>query len=109
MISIVMADPDLRRCANCERLEHEVQQLKHQVSELQGYVFGRHKKSHDHAKRPGAKPEHQGWFRSKPTHIDRTEDVSLDTCPNCGSKDLSVCAEVEEHTQEDIVLPNPQV
>jgi transposase len=109
MVSIEVADPDLRRCVNCERLEHEVQQLKHQVSELQGYVFGRHHKSHDPAKRPGAKPEHQGWFRSKPTRIDRTENVSLDTCPNCGSKDLSVCAEVEEHTQEDIVLPNPQV
>ncbi|SRR6266568_2519227 len=109
MVSIDVADLDLRRCPNCERLEHEVQQLKQQVGELQGYVFGRHHKSQGPVKKPGAKPEHQGWFRSKPTRIDRTEDVSLEVCPNCGSKDLSQCAEVEEHTQEDIVLPTPQV
>jgi hypothetical protein len=36
-------------------------------------------------------------------------DPDLRRCPNCGSKDLSPCAEVEEHTQEDIVLPVPQV
>src|ERR1017187_6920460 len=109
MVSIDVSDPDLRRCPNCERLEHEVQHLKQQVSELQGYVFGRHHKSQDSARKPGAKPEHQGWFRSKPTRIDRTEDVTLSACPNCGSKDLSLCAEIEEHTQEDIVLPTPQV
>lgn len=104
-----MADPNSRRCANCERLEHEVQHLKQQVTELQGYVFGRHHASQGPAKKPGAKPEHTGWFRPKPTRVDRTEEVSLDACPNCGSKDLSVCAEIEEHAQEDIVLPTPQV
>jgi hypothetical protein len=109
MVSIVVADPDLRRCPNCERLEHEVQQLKQQVGELQGYVFGRHYKSPEPAKKPGAKPDHPGWFRPKSSRVDRTEDVSLDACPNCGSKDLSMCAEIEEHTQEDIVLPTPQV
>jgi transposase len=123
MISIDVADPDLRRCANCERLEKKVQALEAQlaakehrahtleerVMELEGYVFGRHHASQDPAKKPGAKPGHSGWFRPTPNRIDRTEEVSLDVCPNCGSKDLSPCAEVEEHTQEDIVLPTPQV
>jgi transposase len=123
MVSIRVADPDLRRCPNCERLEKELISLKTQliakdkhahtleelVTELEGYVFGRHHASQDPARKPGAKPGHSGWFRRKPDHIDHTEDVSLDACPNCGSKDLSPCAEVEEHAQEDIVLPVPQV
>lgn len=123
MVSIVVADPDLGRCPNCERVEKElallktqltakdqrVHTLEEQVTELQGYVFGRHHKSPNPPKTPGAKAKHIGWFRPKPTAIDRTEAVSLDVCPNCGSKNLSLCAEIEEHTQEDIVLPEPQV
>lgn len=111
-----VADSDLRRCPNCERLEKELQALQQknttleqQVTELQGYVFGRHHKSQGPAKKPGAKPGHPGWFRSKPTEVHHTEEVSLNACPNCGSKDLSLCAEVEEHVQEDIVLAEPQV
>ncbi len=46
----------------------------------------------------GTKPDHPGWFRTKPKYIDHTEEVSLDACPNYGSKDLPLCAEVEEHT-----------
>jgi len=116
-------DADLRRCQNCERLEKELESLKtqlaakdkrvhtleEQVSELQGYVFGRRHKSQDPAKTPGAKADHPGWFRSKPAEVHRTVEVPLDVCPNCGSKDLSLCAEIEEHTQEDIVLAEPQV
>ena len=118
-----MADPDLRRCPNCDRLEKELQSIKTQlaardarvhtleerVTELQGYVFGRHKKSEGPARTPGAKRGHEGWFRPKPPAIDRTEDVSLSACPHCGSTDLSACAEIEEHTQEDIVLPVPHI
>ena len=113
---MVVADPDLRRCPNCDRLEKELQalqqknvHLEQQVTELQGYVFGRHHKSQGPAKKPGAKADHPGWFRSKPTEIHRTEEVPLTVCPNCGSKDLSLCAEIEEHVQEDIVLAEPQV
>jgi transposase len=116
MVSIGVADPDFRRCSNCESVEKELRllqqknaKLEQQIGELQGYVFGRHHASQGPAKKPGAKPEHPGWFRSKPARINRTEEVSLDACPNCGSKDLSQCAEIEEHTQEDIVLPTPQV
>lgn len=116
MVFIVVTDPDLRRCPNCERVEKELQtlqqkntKLEQQVTELQGYVFGRHHQSQGLAKKPGAKADHPGWFRSKPTEIHRTEEVPLSVCPNCGSQDLSLCAEIEEHTQEDIVLANPQV
>jgi transposase len=116
MVSIVVADPDLRRCQNCERLENELKalqqknaQLDQRVQELEGYVFGRHHKPQGPAKKPGAKPDHPGWFRRKPQAPDRVEDVSLTICPKCGSTDLSPCAEVEEHLQEDIVLPAPQV
>ena len=118
-----MVDTDLRRCPNCERLEKKVQALEgqlvakdkrvhtleEQVTELQGYVFGRHHKSQDPPKKSGAKADHTGWFRAKPTEVHHTVDVSLDVCPNCGSKELSVCTEIEEHTQEDIVLAEPQV
>src|SRR5258708_6639417 len=116
MVSIGVAEPDLRRCPNCEQLKKELQTkegriktLEQQVTELQGYAFGRHHKPQGPAKKPGAKPDHPGWFRSKPTVVHRTEDISLDVCPNCGSKDLSPCAEIEEHTQEDVALSAPQV
>jgi transposase len=116
MVSIVVANPDLRRCPNCERLEKELNaqqqknaQLEGRVQELEGYVFGRHHKAQSPAKKPGAKPGHPGWFRSKPREVHHTEEVSLNACPNCGSPDLSLCAEVEEHVQEDIVLAKPQV
>src|SRR5258708_10470453 len=122
MISIAVADPDLRRCPNCERVEKElallktqlnakdkrVHTLEEQVTELQGYVFGRHHKSQNPPQKPGAKADHPGWFRPKPTAIDHTEDVWLSLCPNCGSKELSGGTEIEEHTQEDIGRPDPQ-
>jgi transposase len=86
-----------------------IRTLEEHLKELEGYVFGRHHKSQSPAKKPGAKAGHPGWFRSKPTEVHRTEEVALNACPNCGSKDLSLCAEVEDHVQEDIVLAEPQV
>lgn len=104
-----MPDSNGQPCPNCERLGKEVQRLTQQVTELQGYVYGRHKKPLGPARKPGAKAGHTGWFRPKPSDVDHTEDVTLTACPKCGSHDLSLCAEVEEHLQEDIVLPQPQV
>src|SRR5947209_1811769 len=77
MVFIIVADTDLRRCSNCDRLEKELQGVKAQlaakdtrvhtleerVSELEGYVFGRHHKPQGPAKKPGAKSGHPGWFR----------------------------------------------
>jgi transposase len=48
---------------------------------------------------------HIGWFRKKPNRIDRIENVKIDKCPICGSNDLNECGEIEEHIQEDIILP----
>ena len=38
-----------------------------------------------------------------------TEEVTLDHCPRCGGADLTECQEIEEHIQEDIVLPKLKV
>lgn len=48
---------------------------------------------------------HVGWFRKKPKTINRIEEVRLDKCPSCGSSSLSECEHIEEHIQEDIILP----
>lgn len=49
---------------------------------------------------------HIGWFRKKPKSIHRIEEVRLDKCPCCGFKDIGEYKDkIEEHTQEDIVLP----
>ena len=60
-------------------------------------------------KRRGAPVGHPGWFRPKPTEIDRFVDVAApQRCPHCGSKDLRPLDEPMEHIQEDIVLvPRP--
>lgn len=50
---------------------------------------------------------HRGWFRKKPDKIDRIEEVGMDSCPDCGSKNITECKnkKIDEHIQEDIVLP----
>jgi transposase len=62
-------------------------------------------------KKRGAPLGHQGWFRKKPTQIDRSVHVPApQRCPHCGSKDLTPIHERLEHLQEDIVLvPRPVV
>lgn len=58
------------------------------------------------AKKKGGLFGHIGWFRKKPKKIDRTEEVKLSSCPECGSKDITACGKIDEHIQEDIVLPH---
>ena len=62
-------------------------------------------------KKRGAPVGHPGWFRPKPTQIDRSVHVAApQRCPRCGSPDLTPIAESLEHIQEDIVLvPRPTV
>jgi transposase len=62
-------------------------------------------------KKRGAPLGHQGWFRKKPTQIDRSVPVPAPKrCPHCGSKELTPIDERLEHLQEDIVLvPRPVV
>jgi transposase len=52
---------------------------------------------------------HPGWFRKIPEHIDVVEEVTLVHCPLCGNTDINECEEIEEHIQEDIVLPKLRV
>jgi len=58
-------------------------------------------------KKKGALFGHIGWFRKKPdpSRIDRIEEVRLKRCPSCGSSHITECKHIEEHIQEDIILP----
>jgi hypothetical protein len=58
-------------------------------------------------KKKGGLFGHAGWFRQKPSsgRIDRIEEVKLDKCPSCGSSHITECKYIEEHIQEDIILP----
>ncbi len=62
-------------------------------------------------KKRGAPVGHPGWFRPKPTQIDRSIHVAAPKkCPHCSSTDLMSINEHMEHIQEDIVLvPRPMV
>jgi hypothetical protein len=62
-------------------------------------------------KKRGAPVGHPGWFRRKPTEIDRSVHVAAPKkCPHCSSTDLTSINEHMEHIQEDIVLvPRPMV
>lgn len=117
-------------CSNCDRLRHEIDEkdkrieslqgekvlLEYDLKEMRAKYWGRRKKKTEEQmelarppKKRGAPIGHLGWFRKKPKRIDRTEEIALRQCPHCGSADLSECKEVDEHIQEDIVLPRPQV
>ena len=92
----------------------EIQFLKHQLAELRAKMYGRkHKKNNDeegeeelpaHKKR-GAPRGHPGWHRKKPDKIDKVIEVKSSCWPHCGNKHITPCKRVEEHIQEDIVLP----
>lgn len=60
-----------------------------------------------HPKKRGGLFGHKGWFRRKPDKIDRIEEVRMDSCPDCGSKNIAECKnqKIDEHIQEDIILP----
>lgn len=93
-------------------MENENSLLRYEVVELRTKYFGNRKKTKEQPegnkpapKKRGAKAGHPGWFRKKPKKIDVTKEVKLDKCPLCGNTDLGDCKEIEEHIQEDIVLP----
>jgi len=100
-----------------ERLKEENAYLKFELEELRSkrYKSGKKKPPEDTGtpppvpKKRGGLFGHIGWFRKKPEKIDRIEEVRLDTCPECGSKDLTECGKVHEHIQEDIILPQVEV
>jgi transposase len=96
-----------------DRLKEENAYLRFELEELRS-------KRYKHGKKPPADNQggvprtpkkkgglfgHLGWFRKKPGKIDRVEEVKLSACPDCGSKDLTECDKIDEHIQEDIILP----
>jgi len=99
-----------------ERLKEENAYLKFELEELRAKRYkSKHKRPpEDDGPKPKVKKKggllgHIGWFRRKPKRIDKIEEVKLDRCPECGSFDISECADIEEHTQEDITLPKLEV
>ena len=95
-----------------KELEEENLRLKLDLKEFRERYWLKTKKKEDPVegedespKKRGAPKGHPGWYRKKPDHIDETQEVTLQTCPGCGSTDLTECADVDEHIQEDVVLP----
>lgn len=110
-----------KECQGCEQykkriedLEGELAYVKFELDDLRSkrYKPSKKKPPNDtpappsyNSKKRGGLFGHIGWFRKKPKIIDRIEEVILDKCPECGSKDLTECKKTHEHIQEDIVLP----
>jgi len=105
-------------------LEREVAELraKYQALHQKQFKPNRKKNAHSHAqkatedkpaekKKRGAPLGHRGWFRKKPTQIDRSVHVPApQRCPHCRSENLTPIDDRLEHIQEDIVLvPRPVV
>ena len=96
-----------------DRLKEENAYLKFELEELRSKRYKTGKKPpSDNPVGPSCAPKkkgglfgHLGWFRKKPDKIDRIEEVKLSRCPECGSKDLTECDKIDEHIQEDIILP----
>jgi len=100
-----------------EYLEEQLAYIKFKLEDLQSKRF-KSKKIKPPDDTPPAPPSvkkkgglfgHIGWVRKKPHKIDRVEEIRLDKCPECGSKDLTECKKIHEHIQEDIILPKIEV
>ena len=96
-----------------KRLKEENAYLRFEIEELRlkRYKSGKKPPPDDLAsnnpapKKRGGLFGHIGWFRKRPDKIDRIEEVRISRCPECSSKDLTECKEIDEHIQEDIILP----
>jgi hypothetical protein len=99
-----------------EKLKEENAYLKFKLEDLQSkrYKSKKIKPPDDTPQAPSTPKKrgglfgHIGWFRKKPKVIDRIQEVRLNKCPSCGSSDLSECGHIEEHIQEDIILPTTE-
>ena len=96
-----------------EELKEENAYLKFELEDLKAKRYKPNKKPPQEPptdipvvpKKKGGKFGHVGWFRKKPDKIDRVEEVRMDCCPKCGDHDLTEYKSVDEHIQEDIILP----
>jgi hypothetical protein len=92
--------------------KRKVALLEYELKEMRERYWGRKKKKLSEeseelvsARKRGAPKGHPGWFRKVGAKIDEFVDVTLNRCPKCGGKKLTRCKDVEEHIQEDIILP----
>jgi transposase len=104
-------------CPHTKRLKELKEELAYLRFELEEFRSKRYKtgkkppadttdgESSPLPKKKGGLFGHMGWFRKKPEKIDRTEEVKLSSCPECGSGDITKCDKTDEHIQEDIILP----
>lgn len=98
-----------------QKLQVEKTMMAYDLKEMRDKWFSHRKKKQDPQppeplpKKRGAPKGHPGWFRKKPKKIDAVEEVSLRKCPQCGGDDLAECKDIEEHIQEDIVIPELRV
>lgn len=107
-------------CKDCQIAQKRIEDLEEKLAILQFefnslkskmYKPGKKKPPDDTPppvpKKKGGLFGHAGWFRQKPSpgRIDRIEEVKLDKCPSCGSSHITDCKHIEEHIQEDIILP----
>lgn len=96
-----------------EDLEEKLAVLQFEFNSLKSKMYKPNKKKPPDdtpppvPKKKGGLFGHAGWFRQKPSpgRIDRIEEVMLDRCPSCGSSHITECKHIEEHIQEDIILP----
>lgn len=96
-----------------ERLKEENAYLRFELEELRSKRYkSKHKPHHPQTPEPAKKARkkgglfgHMGWFRKRPRQIDRIEDVTLSECPICNSKDITEYKDMDEHLQEDVIIP----
>jgi transposase len=100
-----------------KELKEENAYLKFELEELRSKRYKTNKKPpfSDSATQTSTIPKkkgglfgHIGWFRKRPDKIDRIEEIKLSRCPECGSKDITECKKIDEHIQEDIILPKTE-
>lgn len=99
-----------------QRLREENAYLKFQLEEFRTKRYKPKKKKPPEDKQPQGLPKkkgglfgHIGWFRRKPKRIDKIKEVTIEKCPECGSRDITECKATHEHIQEDIILPRVEV
>lgn len=86
--------------------------LEYEIEQLRQMIYKSHrKKPFKNSSRETKKPKkkgilgHIGWFRKKPKKIDEVKEIEITRCPECNGKDLKECQKIDEHIQEDIILP----
>jgi len=111
-------------CKDCAKAQKRIEDLEEKLAVLQ-FEFDslKSKMYKPNKKKPPKDPPpqtselpkkrgglfgHIGWFRSKSKTISRIEEVRLNKCPSCGSSSLSECEHIEEHIQEDIIIPTTE-